>query len=235
MFKPLILVPVFNHAPQFARFAPEIAATGTSVLVVDDGSDKQESVEVIRICAKNNFTLLRHEKNLGKGAAFRSGFSYARENNFSHVLQIDADGQHDAKDIPKFLELAKNSPNSLIAGTPIYDETVPAARKFGRKFTNFWCVIETRSMKISDAMCGFRVYPVEQCASSTMETRDLRMGFDVEIIVRLVWHGVPVVNVPTRIKYPKNGRSHYHAFRDNTRLSITHARLFLQSFFTKIR
>jgi len=233
MFEPLILVPVFNHAPQFARFAPKIAETGTSVLVVDDGSDATESDNLRQICTENNFALLRHEKNLGKGAAFRSGFAYARENNFSHVLQIDADGQHDADDIPKFLELSKNSPTKLISGTPIYDETVPTARKLGRKFTNFWCALETRSTKIADAMCGFRVYPVEQCADAIMKTRDLRMGFDVEIIVRLVWLGVPVVNVPTRVKYPQNGRSHYHAFRDNTRLSLTHARLFLQSFSRK--
>lgn len=233
MFEPIILVPAFDHAPQFSRFAPSLAATGIRVVVVDDGSAPDEAASLKKICAENNFTLLRHEKNRGKGCAFKTGFSFAREHGFSHVLQIDADGQHDANDISKFLEISKSTPHAIVAGFPIYDDSVPASRKFGRKITNFWCALETRSLKIRDAMCGFRVYPIARSAACTNATRAERMGFDVEIIVRAIWAGIPVVNVPTRVRYPENGRSHFHAFRDNVRLSLTHARLFLRSFFPK--
>lgn len=233
MFKPLILIPVFDHATQFESFAPKLTATGTPVLVVDDGSSPTEASALKEICQKHGFELLRREKNQGKGAAFKHGFFHARERGFSHVLQIDADGQHNATDIPRFFEIAQREPHALIAGTPLYDESVPAARKFGRKITNFWCVLETRSLKIGDAMCGFRVYPIEGITPALTATRAERMGFDIEIAVRAVWLGMRIINTPTRVIYPPNGRSHFHAFRDNVRISLTHARLFLRSFFPK--
>jgi hypothetical protein len=138
-------------------------------------------------------------------------------------VQLDADGQHDANDIPRFLEAARRSPQSLVLGTPVFDETAPAMRKFGRFLTTFWVSIETLSFDIADALCGFRCYPLV-VATKLCDEVDLgpRMAFDPEIAVRLVWKGVPVVNLQTKIRYPPGGISHFRFVRDNLQIARMH-------------
>src|SRR5690606_17949432 len=82
------------------------------------------------------------------------------ERGFSHALQIDADGQHDAADIPALLALAKANPEALVSGWPQYGDDMPRSRRYGRWITHFWVWIETLSLAIKDSMCGFRVYPL---------------------------------------------------------------------------
>lgn len=93
--------------------------------------------------------------------------------------------------------------------------------------TNFWVAIETLSLAIKDAMCGYRAYPLQP----TMEIVEKysiakRMCFDIEIIVRLYWAGMPIVSMPTHIIYPPHGISHFKIFRDNLAIARTHTRLF---------
>jgi len=104
---------------------------------------------------------------------------------------------------------------------------VPKSRYYGRKFTNLWIWINTLSFAISDGMCGFRLYPlaaVEQLISKTPIAE--RMDFDIDIIVRLYWQGVDFITMPTSVKYPYDGVSHFKLWRDNLMISKTHARLF---------
>ena len=172
-------------------------------------------------------TLLTRPENGGKGAAVIDGFKEAIHLGFTHAIQIDADGQHDFNDIPKFLEASRLNPQAMILGNPIFDETVPKSRLYGRKFTKLWIWINTLSCAIADGMCGFRLYPlaaVEQLISKTHIAK--RMDFDVDIVVRLYWQGVAVINIPTSVKYPYDGVSHFNLWRDNVMISKTHARLF---------
>ena len=145
----------------------------------------------------------------------------------SHALQIDADGQHDADDVPRFLAEAQAHPDAVVNGRPVYDESVPKGRLVGRYATHVWVWINTLSFDIADSMCGFRAYPLAATiAMLDRESVGLRMDFDIEIIVRLHWAGVPVRNLPTRVTYPLDGVSHFDLWRDNLRISKMHARLF---------
>lgn len=110
---------------------------------------------------------------------------------------------------------------------PEYDESVPKGRLYGRYLTHLWVWINTLSFAIRDSMCGFRIYPLAPVlALMAQEPIGRRMDFDVEIIVRLFWRGVAVINLPTRVTYPSDGVSHFDVWRDNVRISRMHARLF---------
>ncbi|VTN12381.1 Uncharacterised protein [Raoultella terrigena] len=85
------------------------------------------------------------------------GLQAAAEAGYSHAVQVDADGQHAIEDIPQLLELARRHPAALISGQPIYDDSIPRSRLYGRWITHVWVWIETLSLQLKDSMCGFRV------------------------------------------------------------------------------
>ena len=157
MFKPCIVIPVYNHGKLLENNLSELLSFNIPLILVNDGSN-QETREILTKISTENKEIILHNlpKNQGKGAALEEAFFSAFQNGFSHALQIDADGQHQISDIPKFITLAKNNPEALINGTPLYDESSPKSRVYGRKITNFWVALETISLNISDAMCGFR-------------------------------------------------------------------------------
>jgi glycosyltransferase involved in cell wall biosynthesis len=228
--KVVAVVPVFNHAGAVGEVLRALAGNGLPVILVDDGSDADEARrldELTKPRAKSPVVLLRHEKNRGKGAAVMTGFTLAHELHATHVLQVDADGQHDAEAIPRFLAAAAVQPDALIAGFPRYDASVPKGRLFARYLTHVWVWINTLSLGIRDSMCGFRVYPLSATLPLLPALRHaMRMDFDTEVIVRLAWAGVPVLNLPVAVRYPPDGVSHFHLLRDNLRQSAMHARLF---------
>ncbi|HXF47222.1 MAG TPA: glycosyltransferase family 2 protein, partial [Burkholderiaceae bacterium] len=117
-------------------------------------------------------------------------------------------------------------PDAIVNGVPVYDATVPKVRLYGRAITNVLARVYTLSAAIGDAMCGFRLYPLAP-AVALDDARGIgaRMQFDTDIIVRLVWAGVPVVNLPTPVTYPADGVSHFDLLRDNLRMVGLHLRL----------
>ena len=147
----------------------------------------------------------------------------------THVVQIDADGQHAAADIPKFLDAAKREPGALVLGKPLFDASVPRSRLYGRQLSRAIVWIETLSMAVDDPLCGLRCIPLEPAIRvlSHHPTGD-RMDFDPEFVIRMVRAGVPVINVPTHVHYPKHGLSHFHMVNDNLRLARAYLRLALE-------
>lgn len=227
MFRPVIIVPCFNHAVAFAEFAKRLIKFDLPIIVVDDGSEQTQSKKLQEICATYAFIYTKNNKNRGKGGAMITGFKKATEHGFSHAIQIDADGQHNSDDIARFIELAKKSPDSLIVGQPVYDASAPKSRLIGRKITKFWVMIETLNKNMPDTMCGFRVYPIKTTMAVLPSIKFLRMGFDIEIMVKLYRAGVDIIPTETRVIYPKSGVSHFHAWRDNFYISLLHTYLCL--------
>jgi glycosyltransferase involved in cell wall biosynthesis len=224
--KTVAVVPVFNHAGAVGEVLRALRGNGLPVILVDDGSDPDEARRLDDL-AKPPVVLVRHEKNRGKGAAVMTGFVLAHELHATHVLQVDADGQHDAGAIPRFLAAAADRPDALVAGFPRYDASVPRGRLLARYLTHVWVWINTWSLGIRDSMCGFRVYPLAATLPLLPALRHAtHMDFDTEVIVRLAWAGVPILNLPVAVNYPSGGISHFHLWRDNLRLSAMHARLF---------
>lgn len=225
MIKPVIIVPCFNHADAFVNVAGKLCEFETPVIVVDDGSSPQQSKKIKNICSKHKFFYVKNAKNGGKGAAMITGFQFAIKNGFTHALQIDADGQHDIRDIPLFFKISNSHPDNLIIGDPEYDESAPRSRLMGRKITKFWVMVETLNKNIPDTMCGFRVYPLKHIKPILKNIKFKRMGFDIEIVVKAFWHGIHIIAIPTKVIYPKNGTSNFHAFRDNFYISLLHTYL----------
>ena len=231
-FTPAFLIPVYNHGKAcisvVEKIAPYCEQKGVKIILVDDGNAEETKNCLLQI--KNSHSdlveLVVLPKNSGKGGAFKAGVLRAQELGFSHVLQVDADGQHDTSRADFFFERAKANSTALICGFPEYDESVPSHRKNGRKFANTWCKIVTWEDGIRDSLCGFRIYPVEKTVFFLKKySVDLRMGFDVEILVKLIWAGLPFEFHSVKVTYPSDGISNFRVFQDNVRISWVFTRL----------
>jgi glycosyltransferase involved in cell wall biosynthesis len=224
-----LIVPFYNHEHAIRQTVDKLRAYGLECWLVDDGSDARCApvLEAIAAAESSWLTLIRCPVNRGKGVAVLTGFGAAHAAGCTHALQVDADGQHDFTAIPRIAELAREHPDAIVTGVPVFDASAPAARRIGRKLTTFWVRINTLSLRIVDAMCGFRIYPlapIMRLAASGSIGR--RMEFDPEILVRAVWAGIPVVSMSTNVTYPIDGVSHFKMWRDNVRISWMHTRLF---------
>ncbi len=227
MFRPVVLIPTFDNPATVSRVVQEVRKHIDAVLVIDDGSGQEGRSAVERLAEEGLAEVRRRAENGGKGAAVKTGFAAAHELGFTHAIQVDADGQHDVSDLPRFLAAGKQSPEALVLGSPVFDRTQPWGRAFGRKISQFWVNVETGGQVIDDPQCGFRVYPIG--AALRARARGNRMQFDQELPVRMIWNGVPVVNLPTKVRYlseEEGGVSHFQMFRDNVRISAMHCRLF---------
>lgn len=231
-FKPAFLIPVYKHGKACVAvvdsLAPYCGQNGVKIILVDDGNAEETRSCLLHIKQAHGelVELVTLAKNSGKGGAFKAGVLRAEELGFSHVLQIDADGQHDSSRAGFFFEKAKAHPSAMICGYPEYDETAPSHRKNGRKFANSWCAVVTWERNIADSLCGFRIYPVAQTAGFLRKHGvDRRMGFDIEILVKLIWAGLPYEFYPVRVTYPSDGISNFRVFQDNVRISWVFTRL----------
>ncbi len=221
-------MPVYDHHAALPRLVDALRVTSLACWLVDDGSHAPCAQAVQRLCAENSQWLhrLRLDTNQGKGAAVLAGLRAAQAAGFTHAVQIDADLQHDPSRIGEFVLAAERNPASVINGVPQYDASVPAVRLHGRRITTVLVWVHTLSRKIADAMCGFRLYPIAPAVALDDQVRiGRRMEFDAEIIVRLFWAGVPVVNLGTPVTYPADGVSHFRMLADNVRMARLHLKL----------
>lgn len=227
MNRSCLLVPVYDHPDTLAAMMAGLAATGRHCLLVNDGSSAR-CTQLLRQLADENdwISLVERRENGGKGAAVKTGMLAAARLGYTHVVQIDADGQHDLADVPRLLALSRDNPQAVVSGAPVYQDA-PLLRYYGRYLTHVWVWINTLSLDIRDSMCGFRVYPLASCLPLIREARlGDHMEFDTEILVRLHWRGVPVIQFDTAVSYPADGISHFRGFRDNLLISWMHTRLF---------
>ncbi|MDR3427251.1 glycosyltransferase family 2 protein [Silvimonas sp.] len=222
------VIPVYNHEQAIGQVVQALQAHNLPVILVDDGSTAACAHVLDDLAALPGVTLSRHEQNQGKGGAVITGMRLAGQLGYTHALQIDSDGQHDIGDLPHIVATAQAYPDAVIAGYPIYDESVPKSRYYGRYATHIWVWINTLSLRIKDSMCGFRIYPLPATLALVDRVHiGRRMDFDAEILVRLDWRGVPIINVPTHVRYPLDGVSHFNLWHDNMLISLMHTRLFL--------
>lgn len=225
MHKACAVIPVYNHGATVATVVQRLRQLDLPCILVDDGS-RPDCAAVLDALASPGIILLRRPINGGKGAAVRDGLRAAFRAGFSHALQVDADGQHDLDDADRLLQASRTAPGSLVGGQPIFGDDAPRARLYGRWLTRVWVWINTLSFDIPDAMCGLRVYPLQRVMPVLADVGE-RMDFDIEVLVRLHWEHVPMRWIPTRIRYPSDGVSHFRGWADNLLISRMHARLFL--------
>ncbi|MCC4863136.1 glycosyltransferase family 2 protein [Vibrio splendidus] len=226
-YKACFLIPCFNHGATMPSVVSSLLNFEIPIIIVDDGSELETKQFLTPLADSPSVTLVTLHQNQGKGGAVKAGIKRAQELGFSHAIQIDADGQHDLDALPALIQASQTKPQRLISGQPVYDESVPKARLYGRYATHIWVWIETLSLSIEDSMCGFRAYPIDK-TQTVLNKYDVgsRMDFDIEILVRLYWEGCDIDFVETRVIYPENGISHFDALWDNVKISWMHTRLF---------
>ncbi|TNH05998.1 glycosyltransferase family 2 protein [Testudinibacter sp. TR-2022] len=224
-----IVIPCYNHGRFIRAVIEKVSDFNLPIILIDDASDVETAAILSELATQYDLILHRHSQNLGKGGALKTALYLAEWLGFSHILQVDADGQHDLQDIPRFIEISQHSPQALVSGQPIYDHSVPKLRYYGRYLTHVWVWLETLSFDIKDSLCGFRVYPVANTLAIVRQVYSgNRMEFDIEILVQYYWRYQQVRFLPTNVIYPKDGISHFDQWRDNLRLSKMHCRLLLQ-------
>ena len=228
MIKACAVIPVYDHERAIAAVVEGVQRHDIHIFLVDDGCGAACAAELERLSRLPQVTLLRHDRNRGKGAAVCTGFRAAHAAGFTHALQIDADGQHTLNDIARVLEVARAQPHAVICGRPIFDSSIPKSRYYGRYLTHAMVWLETLSFEIRDSMCGFRLYPLD-AVSALLDRHGVgpRMDFDTDILVRLHWRGVATRWVETKVVYPTDGVSHFRMFFDNVRMTSLHVRLVL--------
>lgn len=223
--KTLVVIPLYNHAATVRAVVEGVLAIHDQVLVVDDGStdfggDTLGGLPV---------ALLRHERNRGKGAAIMTAARQARRQGMTHILTIDADGQHDPADIPLFFRRLSEGPLTVVVGKRNFaTANVPASSRFGRKFSNFWLRLQT-GQSLGDTQSGFRAYPL--AVLEGLRLNEIHYSFEVEVLVKAAWAGVPLADVDISVYYPPAGEriSHFRGFMDNLRLTLLNTKLTMRS------
>jgi uncharacterized protein (DUF2062 family) len=221
-----VIIPCFNHPTTVAAVA-QAANLFCPVIVVDDGST--QSLPELPGCE-----IIRLEKNSGKGAALRAGFQRAVELGFTHAITTDADGQHFAEDLPKFLAAANTQPDALIVGVrDFFAAGCPTHRRRSNAVSTFWFRVET-GVRLPDTQCGFRCYPL--ALTQRLKPRSGRYAFELEFMVRASWTGVPIVAVPVKCTYAPDQirQSHFRPVRDLGHITLMNIGLVLQSWFVPL-
>jgi len=226
-----LLIPHYCHVHQRAVFLPQLATAGLPALIVDDGSDSSTRRRLRGLIAGHPWaSLLERNRNRGKGAAMITGMKHLHAQGATHVISLDADGQHDPAEIARLRLASQRHPARVISGKPVFGDDMPKVRLHGRKLTNVLARLAAGGGQVEDAMCGLRLYPLASVLPlfATLGTR-VRMEFDVEILVRACWAGLELEFMPTRVVYPQGGRSHFRLFADNARFCRMHTVLILQA------
>ena len=231
-YKICILIPTYNNAKTLSRVLNGVQEYTQHIIIVNDGSSDQTASILQQY---NHLKIISLNKNQGKGNALQVGFQEALKMGYEYALTIDSDGQHYPSDIPVFIEklLEFQKPILLIGSRNMNQDSVPKKSSFGHKFSNFWFHFET-GIKLTDTQSGYRLYPLLYIPKKFFTKK---FEFEIEIIVRTAWNGIPVQNVPVQVLYDPTERvSHFRPFRDFTRISILNTILvFIAIFYIKPR
>jgi len=219
--KPCILIPCYNHSATVGEVA-RAARAHCPLIVVDDGSTEKlpelPGCEVVHL-----------PRNGGKAAALKAGFQRATELGFTHVITMDADGQHFAEDLPKFLVAAQTHPEAYLVGVrDLVAAGCPKHRQRSNRISTFWYRVET-GIRLADTQCGFRCYPLS--LARRLKIKSGRYAFELEFMVRAAWIGTEIVAVPVKCTYEpgKTGTSHFRTVRDFVHITHMNILLVLQS------
>jgi glycosyltransferase involved in cell wall biosynthesis len=235
----LVLIPSYNTGGKLLETVAEARRHWQPVWIVIDGSTDGSGDALLEQNRQDDrVRILRRASNGGKGAAVLDGLRAAAANGFTHVLVMDADGQHPAALIPDFMARSVENPEAMILGVPLFDSDAPRLRVIGRRVSNGLAKLET-SNAIGDSLFGFRVYPIAPLTAVMDGSRWMRrFDFDVEATVRLSWRGVRAINVLAPVRYfrrDEGGVSHFRYGRDNLLLTAMHARLMMTCLLRRVR
>src|SRR5450432_1992117 len=183
----VVVLPSYDSGAKLLETVAAAARAWQPVWVVIDGSTDGSERAVKELARQETgIEVIQRETNDGKGAAVLDALRRARDEGISRALVMDADGQHPADAIAEFFRLARENPDALILGLPLFGPDAPALRVHGRIFGNFFTRLNTGWADVADSLFGFRVYPVAETVAILEGIRTARRyDFDTEIVVRL--------------------------------------------------
>jgi len=233
----LVAIPSYNTGPILERTIREALEHWRPVwLFIDGSTDNAHAHFLDEPEAWPGLRVFVSETNRGKGATALWAAEEAKRSGFTHMLLMDADGQHPADHIAGFMAASQANPEATIMGQPDFGPDAPWVRLAGRQLSVGLTQLETLWGGIADPLFGFRIYPVEPLLQAFGKTPSgRRYDFDPEAAVRLFWAGVRPIHRRTPVRYvPKEegGVSHFHYVRDNVTMVCLHARL-LPAFFLR--
>jgi glycosyltransferase involved in cell wall biosynthesis len=223
-----VIVPTYNNSSTLPYVINDLLAYTENIIVVNDGSTDESKIILEKY---TSISVINLEQNKGKGNALRTGFKFAVAKDFDYAITIDSDGQHNANDLSKFIDILKSEPGTLVIGARnMEQDSVPGKSSFGHKFSNFWFRVET-GINLPDTQSGYRLYPIKALDKMLFFTS--KFEFEIEVIVRAAWKGIPVKCIPISVYYaPKGERvSHFRPFKDFFRISVLNTVLFLMAVF----
>ncbi|RYY30795.1 MAG: DUF2062 domain-containing protein [Chitinophagaceae bacterium] len=212
-----VLIPTYNNRGTLTQVVSDVLEITSNVIVVNDGST-DNTPELLTQFA--DIRVLSYAPNRGKGWALRQGFRLAADAGYRYAITIDSDGQHFAKDLPRFINDLITHGDGLIMGARNMDQaSVPGKSNVGNNISSFWFKVET-GIKLTDTQSGYRLYPVHKLSRMKWVTR--KFEFEIEVLVRAAWSGIPIRSVPVTVYYAPPGIrvSHFRPFKDFTRISI---------------
>lgn len=223
-----VIIPTYNNQKTLRQVIEDTRHYTSHIIIVNDGAT-DNTLQILE-AYRRELVVVDHPQNLGKGMALRTGFKKARDLGYDYAISIDSDGQHFPSDLEAFLDKNREHPGALIIGARnMNSENVPGGSSFGNKFSNFWFRVET-GIKLPDTQSGYRLYPVKRLEKLKFFTT--RFEFEIEVIVKAAWRGIPVMALPVKVFYAKGAErvSHFRPTKDFTRISILNTYLVILAF-----
>jgi len=217
------VIPVYNNAATVKAVAEGVLQHIAQVIVVDDGCT---DTNIAVLFKDMPVTVLTHEHNKGKGAALLTALAYLKEKtNATHMVTIDADGQHFPSDLPLFINAIGKEPRTFFVGArELHVKNTPTKNKLGRLLSNAWYFFETGKHLI-DTQSGFRAYPIRLISQIRFVGKTF--DFETEVLTRASWAGIAVKELPISVWYAEEGKriTHFNPLKDTLRISAMHVRL----------
>lgn len=215
------VIPTYQNAKTLLKVVADVHRVVDTVFVVDDGSNDGTAALLDKATGNERpEKVLTHPKNCGKGAALKTGLTFARQQGFRYAVTVDADGQHRADDIPALLKAVEEEPDALAIGSRgLQHENMPAKSTFANRFSNFWFALQTLQ-RLPDTQSGLRIYPL-RCLHG-LRWMSARYEAELTLLVFSAWAGVKLLPVPVSVYYPPRDQrvTHFRPGRDFTRISV---------------
>lgn len=215
------VIPTYQNAKTLLKVVADVHRVVDTVFVVDDGSNDGTAALLDKATGNERpEKVLTHPKNCGKGAALKTGLTYARQQGFRYAVTVDADGQHRANDIPALLKAVEEEPDALAIGSRgLQHENMPAKSTFANRFSNFWFALQTLQ-RLPDTQSGLRIYPLQRLHG--LRWMSARYEAELTLLVFSAWAGVKLLPVPVSVYYPPRDQrvTHFRPGRDFTRISV---------------
>jgi putative flippase GtrA len=227
----VLLIPAYRPGAELPQLLnavdPDVFA---AVIVVDDGSGLDYAA-VFQVCKA---TVLRHEKNLGKGAALRLGMAYALEKYPDcGVVTADADGQHHPEDVARVAERLLREPRALVMGARGFDGEVPGRSRVGNRLARaVFRVLMGQTLR--DTQTGLRGIP-NRLLPELVQMKSAGYEFEVDMLTAAKHLSIPIVEEAVRTIYePGNPTSHFNPLMDSMRIGFVLARFTMLSLATAV-